>query len=288
MQTQTVDRHNAAGAHFEDERLKPRVLVGIGAPGQPQPGLHLRPVVLDRERALISFVVKDSGIGIPADKLATVFEKFTQADTSTTRRFGGTGLGLAICKRLTEAMGGVIQVQSTPGAGSTFEVVLPFEMVDSDTVAVDSEQPPLPEAATRFSGRVLVVEDNPDVRDMLTEALSLLSRDIMAHIGQDGALQAGGRKPAPEAGVHAEESPESTIAKSAEGVMPSGSVPSNPEGAPWCADGQEDGTANRERLQVVLAAEGAVCNDGAVRIPLEITLAGASRRLVVSIAIEEA
>jgi signal transduction histidine kinase/CheY-like chemotaxis protein len=78
----------------------------------------------------LQFSVADTGIGIPADKRAAIFESFTQVDGSISRRYGGTGLGLAICARLAEAMRGRIVVESTPGGGSTFRLVLPFEVVD--------------------------------------------------------------------------------------------------------------------------------------------------------------
>jgi signal transduction histidine kinase len=107
----------------------------------------------------VNFAVRDSGIGIAPRELSRIFEKFTQADSSTTRLYGGTGLGLAISTRLTELMGGQLQVESTVGVGSVFSFTLPFGIPLQETVTL-AQAPASVYLATREL-RVLVVDDLP-------------------------------------------------------------------------------------------------------------------------------
>jgi len=107
------------------------------------------------------FTVSDTGIGIPREKLGQVFERFTQADSSTTRRFGGSGLGLTISKRLVELMGGRIWVESNVGEGSMFAFAAPFEIwaaVNWPAIAPVGTDSQLPLPALR----ILLAEDSPD------------------------------------------------------------------------------------------------------------------------------
>jgi CheY-like chemotaxis protein len=109
-----------------------------------------------------SFTVRDTGAGIAPDRIAKIFEKFVQADSSTTRRFGGTGLGLAICREIAEAMGGAISVCSTHGEGSTFTVDLPLARSVSREGEVGPTVAPAPATSSEDGRelRILAAEDN--------------------------------------------------------------------------------------------------------------------------------
>src|SRR5262249_49426332 len=105
----------------------------------------------------LQFEVRDTGIGIAANKQEMIFKAFEQADTSTRRRCGGTGLGLAIASRLVALMGGTIQVDSAPGQGSTFSFAARFGLGSPDRIA--APPPPSPQAPARPL-HVLLAEDN--------------------------------------------------------------------------------------------------------------------------------
>jgi PAS domain S-box-containing protein len=119
-------------------------------------------VILGRTGHGVRMEVRDTGVGIDPDRIDRLFEKFVQADASTTRRFGGTGLGLAICAELCRAMGGTIQARSVPGEGSTFVVDLPLERI-GDRLD-ESGLPEVEESPAEFAPeselRVLAAEDN--------------------------------------------------------------------------------------------------------------------------------
>jgi signal transduction histidine kinase/CHASE1-domain containing sensor protein/ActR/RegA family two-component response regulator len=124
----------------------------------------------------LAVAVEDTGIGIPSEQHERIFDLFTQADGSTTRRFGGTGLGLAICRRLTRHMGGDVTVASQPGRGSTFTATItcapcaPSPRLDEVEPALPSSE--APRASELADCAVLLVDDGPDNRRLLSKLLT--------------------------------------------------------------------------------------------------------------------
>ncbi len=163
----TVDSLSAAEAPCVGSAADPRAN-GDGNGGGPL--AHLR------------FSISDTGIGIPADQLGGIFSSFSQADASVTRRFGGSGLGLAIVKRITEMMGGRVEVESEFGRGSIFRVTI--------AMRVDTRPPPSaaqlrPAGAHLSETRVLVVDDNQTSRLALREMLA--RNRVPVGLASDGA-----------------------------------------------------------------------------------------------------
>lgn len=134
----------------------------------------------------MEFAVKDTGIGMTPEQQARLFRAFTQADSSTTRRYGGTGLGLAICRQLVQLMHGSIRVESSPGKGTTFSVILPFDI--SEERAEDSRRfVPSPDLRGL---KILVVDDNPTARAILLEMLESMTFRAEAVASGEAALHA--------------------------------------------------------------------------------------------------
>jgi CheY-like chemotaxis protein len=137
----------------------------------------------------VTFEVADSGMGVPADRLNDIFDKFAQVDASSTRRFGGTGLGLAICRELVRRMGGEIAVESRLGDGSTFRFRLPLPR------AAAAEAPAAgaaPDAIGAGTIRVLAADDNEINRQIVAALLEPFGLELtLANDGRE-ALEAFG------------------------------------------------------------------------------------------------
>ena len=141
----------------------------------------------------ISFEVTDTGIGIPSEKMDSIFSAFTQAESSTTRRFGGTGLGLSISHRLATAMNGTIRATSIPNYGSTFILTVNLPAAAAPEIPYANESSGI--ADSHLSRRVLVVEDNAVNRQVAGRLLTNLGCDVtLANDGEQG-IAAAAREP---------------------------------------------------------------------------------------------
>jgi len=151
---------------------------------QGEVGVHISLDEKTSQNVMLRFTVRDTGIGINSEQIGMLFSPFTQADSSTTRRYGGTGLGLSICKRLVEMMGGEIQVASNPGMGSSFTFTARLGLQPGAKPAKYNPPPDL----SRM--RVLVVDDNEHTRQYLHDTLMTFSFEPCPVASGEEALQA--------------------------------------------------------------------------------------------------
>lgn len=149
--------------------------------------VSIRLVKKEKDRAELQFSVKDTGIGLTKEQIGKLFKEFSQADSSTTRKYGGTGLGLTISKRLVEMMNGEIWVESEPGKGASFIFTACFK------ARPDEIRKKLSLSEDLQGMRVLVIDDNESARDILKNALESLSLEVrMASSGSEGITKVEG------------------------------------------------------------------------------------------------
>jgi CheY-like chemotaxis protein len=145
------------------------------------------------DRAMIQIAISDTGIGMSEEQLGRLFQAFSQADASTTKKFGGTGLGLAITRHFCRLLGGDISVASRVGEGSTFTIIIPDQVVEPKQAGlpIDLPQEPTPDSANAgdLPVTVLVVDDDPASRDLLTTNLRREGYQTVQARGGDEALE---------------------------------------------------------------------------------------------------
>ncbi|HXL48727.1 MAG TPA: response regulator, partial [Xanthobacteraceae bacterium] len=124
---------------------------------------------LKRRGPAMSFVIRDTGLGMTPEQLSKLFQSFVQADASTTKRYGGTGLGLAITKRFCQALGGDVSVESEPGKGSTFTIILPDRQSKAEPAEIANPPSVIPEPG--HAPLVLIVDDDASARKLLAAVL---------------------------------------------------------------------------------------------------------------------
>jgi signal transduction histidine kinase/HAMP domain-containing protein/CheY-like chemotaxis protein len=145
---------------------------------------------LNRAKYIVAFLVRDTGIGIPQDKQKLIFEAFQQADGTTSRKYGGTGLGLTISREIARLLGGTIEVDSTPGTGSTFTLFLPDSYAGTDapqlTDPLEPERviPPLPDQVSFENKKILIMDD--DGRNIFAISQILEARGVKVYYAENG------------------------------------------------------------------------------------------------------
>lgn len=148
---------------------------------QGEISLIVEPLNVSDASAVLRFIVRDTGLGMTPEQQAILFTPFTQADSSTTRKFGGTGLGLVICRQLVERMGGDISIDSQLGSGSTFSFTARFGIAQQDS-------PELSQPA-KDRKQALIVDDNENMRELLTRILNTFGYVTQAVHSGEAALK---------------------------------------------------------------------------------------------------
>ena len=181
----------------DDLRLRQILLnlVGNAAKFTHDGHIELRAESFERDNAAwIRFVVTDDGIGMTADQVAGLFRRFTQADETTTRKYGGAGLGLALSKAIAAMLGGTIGVRSAPQQGSTFTAEIPSRYARAATDAMATEPPrEAAAAAAPPAAAVLVIDDDPYAREFLTRVLTREGFSVVTEKDGPGGLAAARR-----------------------------------------------------------------------------------------------
>jgi CheY-like chemotaxis protein len=182
----SVEMRGAQGVYRGDPTRIRQILTNLMSNALKFTGSGGLALSIERREASLIFTVADTGIGMSPSELDKLFLKFSQADPSTTRRYGGTGLGLSICRQLVEMMGGHIAVESQVGVGSTFTVDLPLVWVASSRGSGATEDAVADEATPSGHWRVLAAEDNNINRRVL--------RTLLNQVGIEPAFVQNGRE----------------------------------------------------------------------------------------------